>query len=51
MALAFTDQQSNNNNNEEQKKEEVNQGLNEAMVGANGVNNFVREYHRSTGWE
>jgi hypothetical protein len=40
MALAFTDQRSSNNKNEEPKQEELNQGLNEAMVGANGVNNF-----------
>jgi hypothetical protein len=33
MALAFTEHQSNNNKNEEPKQEEVNQGLNEAMVG------------------
>jgi hypothetical protein len=33
MALAFTEQWSNNNKNEEPKQEEVNQGLNEAMVG------------------
>jgi hypothetical protein len=33
MALAFAEQRSNNNKNEKQKQEEVNQGLNEAMVG------------------
>jgi N-acetylglutamate synthase/N-acetylornithine aminotransferase len=33
MALAFTEQRSNINKNEEPKQEEVNQGLNEAMVG------------------
>jgi hypothetical protein len=33
MALAFTEQGSNNKKNEEPKQEEVNQGLNEAMVG------------------
>jgi hypothetical protein len=33
MALAFTEQRSNNNKDEEPKQEEVNQGLNEAMVG------------------
>jgi hypothetical protein len=48
MTLAFTDQRSNNNKNEEPKQEEVNQEevnqeLNQAMVGANGVNNFDGE--------
>jgi hypothetical protein len=33
MALAFMEQRSNNNKNEEPNQEEVNQGLNEAMVG------------------
>jgi hypothetical protein len=33
MALAYTEQRSNNTDNEEPKQEEVNQGLNEAMVG------------------
>jgi hypothetical protein len=33
MTLASTEQRSNNNKNEEPKQEEVNQGLNEAMVG------------------
>jgi hypothetical protein len=43
MALAFADQWSNNNKNEEPKQEKLNQGLNEAMVGANGVSNFGAE--------
>jgi hypothetical protein len=43
MALAFVDQWSNNNKNEEPKQEKLNQGLNEAMVGANGVSNFGAE--------
>jgi hypothetical protein len=38
MAQAFMDQRSNIN-----KKEELNQGLNEAMVGANGLNNLCAE--------
>jgi hypothetical protein len=33
MALAFTEQQNNTNKNEDPKQEEVNQGLNEAIVG------------------
>jgi hypothetical protein len=43
MALAFADQWSSNNKNEEPKQEKLNQGMNEAMVGANGVNNFGAE--------
>jgi hypothetical protein len=43
MALVFVDQWSNNNKNEGPKQEKLNQGLNEAMVGANGVNNFGAE--------
>jgi hypothetical protein len=43
MALAFADQWSNNNKNEEPKQEKLNQGLNKAMMGANGVNNFGAE--------
>jgi hypothetical protein len=43
MALAFADQWSNNNKNEEPKQEKLNQGLNEAMVGANGVKNSGAE--------
>jgi hypothetical protein len=40
MALALSDQWSNNNKNEEPKQEKLNQGLKEAMVGANRVNKF-----------
>jgi hypothetical protein len=43
MALEFADQWSNNNKNEEPRQEKLNQGLNEAMVGANWVNNFGAE--------
>jgi hypothetical protein len=43
MALAFADQWSNNNKNEEPTQDKLNQGLNAAMVGANGVNNCGAE--------
>jgi hypothetical protein len=43
MALAFADQWSNNNKNEEPRQEKLNQGPNEAMVGANWVNKFSAE--------
>jgi hypothetical protein len=33
MTMAFTEQRSNANKNEEPKQEEVNQGMNEVMVG------------------
>jgi hypothetical protein len=43
MVLALAEQWSNNNKNEEPKQEKLNQGLSEAMVGSNGVNNFGAE--------
>jgi hypothetical protein len=43
MVLTFADQWSNNTKNEEPNQEKLNQGLNEATVGANGVNNFGAE--------
>jgi hypothetical protein len=40
MALTFTDQRRNNTKKEEPKQEEVDQGLKEGLIGANGMHDF-----------